>query len=647
MEALFAGLLDWVRAHPYWAGLAVFAIAFAESLAIIGVVVPGVVIMFGVGALVAAGAADFWAICGWAVAGAVAGDGLSYWLGRRYRADLRGMWPFRLFPRTLQDGERFFLKHGGISVVLGRFFGPGRAAVPLIAGMLDMPPRAFLAANIGSALLWAPAYLLPGVVLGASLELASEVALRLVILLLLLIAVAWFSGWAAHRVFKQLQPRTSELLARLLRLGDRFAWLRRMAEAMANPQHPEARGLAVFGGLLVLGAAALTLVSTLLADLLPWAAADRLVHRTFDSLRTEAADHLLGALAAPGQPLSLAVLGGVVALFLLLARRRIALLHWLGGLAGVAVAYGLLGLTGAGNGSGSLAPDPGTFGAGVLCGLLAALIAPAVGPRFRWLAYGGGVVLITLALFARLYLGLATLGGALTGALLALIWVAGVAVAYRTHALDQPLSPALGGGLAGGVALVLLGLALLAPASPPDHPAPAPRLLELTAWQSGGWRQLPLLRGDLLASQSQPLNLQYAGAPAELDRLLQAAGWIPAEVPSASDLLRQLSPSLPLADLPLLPHVHDSRHEQHAWLLQQGPSRLVLRLWPSGYRIPGTGSLWLGEISWQRQRNLFDLIGYAVTTDDYAAALQQFAQQLGRGTRVQGPHGPLLLLQLD
>ncbi|MFM1891393.1 MAG: hypothetical protein RLZ44_470, partial [Pseudomonadota bacterium] len=575
------------------------------------------------------------------------GDGLSYWLGRRYRAGLRDMWPFRLFPRTLEDGERFFLKYGGISVVLGRFFGPGRAAVPLIAGMLDMQPRAFLAANVGSALLWAPAYLLPGVVLGASLELASEVALRLVILLLLLLAIAWFSGWAAHRVFIQLQPRTSELLARLLRLGDRFAWLRRMAAAMANPQHPEARGLAVFGGLLVLGFAALALVSILLADLLPWAAADRLAHRTFASLRTDAADHLLGALAAPGQPASLVVLGGLVALILLLSRRRLALLHWLGGLAGVLVVHGLLSLAATATAPGSLAPDPGTLNAGVLCGLLASLIAPVIGARWRWLVYGGGMVLITLTLFARLYLELATLGGALTGALLSLIWVAGVAVAYRTHALDEPLSAAGGGTLAGGSAAALLGLALLAPAGPPDRPAPEPRVLELSAWQSGGWRQLPLLRADLLASQTQPLNLQYAGDDARLGELLQAAGWLPAKAPRARDLLRQLSPSLPLAELPLLPHVHDGRHEQAAWILEQPHGRLVLRLWRSGYRVPEVGPLWVGEVSLQQHRSKFDLIAYAVTTEDYAAALQQLAQQLDRGTRVEGPHGPLLLLTAD
>jgi undecaprenyl-diphosphatase len=53
-------------------------------LAIVGAVVPGSVLLVGIGALVPAGAANLWAILAWAVAGAVAGDGLSYWLGYRY-----------------------------------------------------------------------------------------------------------------------------------------------------------------------------------------------------------------------------------------------------------------------------------------------------------------------------------------------------------------------------------------------------------------------------------------------------------------------------------------------------------------------------------------------------------------------------------
>ena len=54
MGALFDQLLAWVALHPVWAGLIVFLVAMAESLAIVGVIVPGVAMMFGIGALIAA-----------------------------------------------------------------------------------------------------------------------------------------------------------------------------------------------------------------------------------------------------------------------------------------------------------------------------------------------------------------------------------------------------------------------------------------------------------------------------------------------------------------------------------------------------------------------------------------------------------------
>lgn len=191
MNELMQQILQWVQAHPVWAGAVVCLIAFAESVAIIGILVPGVVILFGVGALIAVGALDFWTMCAWAVAGAVAGDGLSFWLGRHYHQQLQHLWPFSRHPQMLHKGIAFFHRNGGVSVVIGRFFGPVRATIPFVAGMLEMKPSHFLAANVGSALLWAPAYLLPGMALGASLEAASAVALRLVILLLGLLGSVW------------------------------------------------------------------------------------------------------------------------------------------------------------------------------------------------------------------------------------------------------------------------------------------------------------------------------------------------------------------------------------------------------------------------------------------------------------------------
>jgi membrane protein DedA with SNARE-associated domain len=161
-----AAFHGWIVQHAQFAGPAVFFIALAESLAVVGMIVPGVAMMFGAGALVGSGALPFGPICAYAVAGAIAGDGLSFWVGRHYRDRLASLWPFTRYPGMIEHGVAFFRRYGGLSVLFGRFVGPVRAVIPLVAGMLAMPFERFLLVNVISALLWGPAYLLPGMVFG-------------------------------------------------------------------------------------------------------------------------------------------------------------------------------------------------------------------------------------------------------------------------------------------------------------------------------------------------------------------------------------------------------------------------------------------------------------------------------------------------
>ena len=96
------------------------------------------------------------------ILGAVLGDSVSYWIGRRFGGGIAQIWPFSRNPELLPSGIQFFQRHGGTSVFIGRFFGPIRAVIPLAAGMMRMPRGRFWVANITSALVWAPMLLLVG-----------------------------------------------------------------------------------------------------------------------------------------------------------------------------------------------------------------------------------------------------------------------------------------------------------------------------------------------------------------------------------------------------------------------------------------------------------------------------------------------------
>ncbi len=164
-------MINELQNHQEWIAFAVFLISFIESLAIAGVIVPGVTLLFMAAMVAGGGALSLEASLFWAFLGAIAGDGLSFAIGRRFSASITSVWPISRYPRLLDSGKQFFEKHGGKSILIGRFVGPIRPILPLIAGMLHMQPKRFLIFNIVSAIGWAPLYILPGYLVGASISL--------------------------------------------------------------------------------------------------------------------------------------------------------------------------------------------------------------------------------------------------------------------------------------------------------------------------------------------------------------------------------------------------------------------------------------------------------------------------------------------
>jgi len=140
----------------------VFALAFGESLAFVSLLLPATAILFGLGGLIGASGIGFWPIWFAAALGAILGDTVSYWLGYHYHHAIARMWPLSRNPELLPKGEVFFRKWGTAGVFLGRFFGPLRSAVPLVAGICEMPRGRFQFANVTSALVWATGILAPG-----------------------------------------------------------------------------------------------------------------------------------------------------------------------------------------------------------------------------------------------------------------------------------------------------------------------------------------------------------------------------------------------------------------------------------------------------------------------------------------------------
>lgn len=140
----------------------VFVLAFAESLAFLSLIIPAWGALIAIGVLLASSDVSFVPIWLAASVGAALGDWLSYWVGMKLEYAVYRTWPLSRHPELIPKGEAFVRKWGALAIFIGRFSGPLRATVPLIAGIFAMPFWRFQLANWSSALLWAAMLLTVG-----------------------------------------------------------------------------------------------------------------------------------------------------------------------------------------------------------------------------------------------------------------------------------------------------------------------------------------------------------------------------------------------------------------------------------------------------------------------------------------------------
>jgi membrane protein DedA with SNARE-associated domain len=203
MDDLVHPMLALVAAHAGWAIVIMFVTSFGESFAFLSLLFPGTTLLIAAGTLMADGTLPYWPVITGAIVGAVLGDTVSYWIGRRYGGRLGRIWPLSRDPEMLPRGIRFFERHGGKSVFIGRFFGPLRGVIPLAAGVLQMPRGRFWFANVTSALVWAPMLLFVGDVVGQigdrAIGAAGTAVLVFAGLTVFGIAGAMWAVWRARR----------------------------------------------------------------------------------------------------------------------------------------------------------------------------------------------------------------------------------------------------------------------------------------------------------------------------------------------------------------------------------------------------------------------------------------------------------------
>nr|WP_298411816.1 bifunctional DedA family/phosphatase PAP2 family protein [uncultured Halomonas sp.] len=622
-------------------------VALAEAIPVVGIIAPGSVLIVAISALVPSGALNLWPLIMAAFLGAVAGDGISFWMGRRFEHGLVTLWPLRRYPRLIAQAERFFRRHGGKSVFLARFIQGPRAFVPLVAGMSDMAPTRFYAFNIASASVWAPSHVIAGVALGASLHLVSAVAGRLALFLALIALLAWAIVWLTRRVILGVGLRWLIALQRRLLLWSAAGHSRpkRLIRDLLQPGRSETRVL-LLGAVILM--AALWLFLGILEDLLtgdPLVQANQAVFHFLQSLRTAWGDHLMLAMTELGDSFVVATLTVAVLGWLLWQHAWQAAGYWVAAIGGAALFTPLIKRAVhwprptdlySGWDAFSFPSGHATINA-VLYGFLGFLITRQLRARGRVWVLSSIALIIMMIAFSRLYLGAHWLADVVAGAAVAMIWVTLLSVSYTRH---RPCSL----NLKGLAAVAVLTLACVWPYHMYHQfaadkvrytPQPQQQLLSMSDWQDYAYRRLPTRRIDLGGESEEPMTLQWAGSLMALKQTLTDRGWQPSPPWNLSNTLPWLSGADTIKGLPVLPRLnngHPSASRFTHAIAGEPAARLVLQVWPTSFSVKDsttTLSLWLGSLVKQRRYHLLRWIPMERTLS-VAHAIRTLAEDLGK-----------------
>ncbi|MDY7560685.1 photosystem II protein Y [Pseudomonas sp. CCC3.2] len=658
MTSMVSSVIEFLTVNPQVAYLAVFLLALSESIPIIGAVVPGTAVILALSALVPSGVLLLWPLLVAATLGAIAGDGLSFWLGHRYHRAILGFWPLNRYPGLIQSSEVFFKRHGAKSVFLARFVPGVRAFIPLLAGMMGMAVNRFYAVNVASALAWAASHILSGVLVGATFSILGATAKPLAILLVLLLAAGWvllnIVRWALRRGV----PYFINAWGRLrCWVSTHDSWLSRSLTPLLDQTRPEARTLAVSAVLLVSAAWLFfgTLEDVVTGD--PLLLADSAIYRALQDLRTAPGDAVMIAITELGDTKVVVPVTVVVLLWLMWKRARRTAAYWLIAIAGASILNTVIKvalhrarpdeLLYSGWSAFSFPSGHSTVNA-VLYGFLAFLIAREMRPTWRLAIALSAVTLVFLIAFSRLYLGAHWFSDVLGGLAFGSAWLALLGLSY----LGRPA------GCIEPKGLLAVGFSALVAAGGfniyRNHATDSVRYaasdrtpsMAATHWWVSGWQLLPTRRIDLTGETNEALTFQWAGDLNGLQDVLQRNGWRSSADWTPSNALNWLSvqtdpaalPAIPLfasGRLPSLTLVRPSSNDAPA------PSRLVLRVWAVDFKLTNerASALWMGSVVEERFYHPLSLVTLTSTQPGVNAPRSTLAEALDDSRLLPRPPG--------
>ena len=608
-EDIIANLVLTLQQHPTLALFFVFLVAFSESLIILGLIVPGAVLMILFGALIAMDALEFWPTIFVAIGGAITGDSLSYWLGKHYQNKLHNIWPLSRHPELIVRANQFFQKHGVKSVILSRFIGPLRPIIPAIAGMSRMPVKIFLATNISSAIFWAPLYLLPGLLFGLSLEIASEFAGKFIFIIIIILFTIIVSLWTIQRLYIFTKPYNDRAIAYLLNWGEHHTFAGEIPAAIFDKTHSEIRGLSLVAFIIF----STTLFFFLLHNTLifpfnlfsyDFDSFNQFMYNNLQTFRSPPFDNFMLWLSYITSSNFIALLCLSIGGLFIFKKNLFSLWHWLAAISLPLLLSPLLsnGLTN--SLQQNLNIDISSLPFIVIIstiGFLTIIINTGFSFNRKKIIYYFSASLVLFLMLSQLYFANQVFSQIIFGLFIGIIWFNLLGIAYRRH-----IKKNIGNKTLKEIIIIIAVLLLYPSWKTIQHeelylPSENYFIMGTNSWIESGWTLLPSTRKGIYPKKSNIFNVQWLASKKSITYQLSQLGYTNSlnTIPRFSNWLLD---DININKLPVLPHMHNGEYETLRFYHYNKDDQelTVIRLWPSIYKLKQDNPLqplWFGSIS--------------------------------------------------
>lgn len=193
-------LTEFVQAYGAWVYGLLFLIVFVETGLVVMPFLPGDSLLFMVGTLAGAGALSLPTSIIVLLVAAIVGDQVNYSIGRYFGPKVFQWEDSRWFNRRAFDAaNRFYNKHGGITIIIARFMPFIRTFAPFVAGVAEMDRAKFTFYNVLGAVIWVVSLTVIGYLFGNIPIVQQHLSKIIWAMILIPGVIALYGGWKASR----------------------------------------------------------------------------------------------------------------------------------------------------------------------------------------------------------------------------------------------------------------------------------------------------------------------------------------------------------------------------------------------------------------------------------------------------------------